>query len=57
MELTTQHQIFYSNKDLIPISDIAESLLALEKVIMQSPVVLEKMFPGLQVQKSPCVFK
>lgn len=50
MELTVHQQIYYSNKELVPIRDVAESLLALEAIIRQSPDVLEAMFPGTKIQ-------
>ena len=37
MELVVNQQIYYSNKKLIPIEDVADSLLALERVIRHSP--------------------
>ncbi len=49
MELVSNHQIYYSNKDHLPLSDVAESLLALEKLIKQSPQTIEKFFPGLKI--------
>ena len=49
MELITKHQLFYSNKEFIPLSEIAESLLALEKLIKQSPSTIESFFPGLKI--------
>ncbi|HBG19298.1 MAG TPA: hypothetical protein DDY32_08505 [Desulfobulbaceae bacterium] len=49
MELTSNHQIYYSNKQLLPLSDVAESLMALEKLIKQSPHTIEKFFPGLKI--------
>jgi hypothetical protein len=50
MELTVHQQIYYSNKKLVPIREVAESLLALESVIRQSPDVLEAMFPGTKIE-------
>lgn len=50
MELTVHQQIYYSNKELVPIKNVAESLLALEAIIRQSPDVLEAMFPGTKIQ-------
>lgn len=50
MELIVHQQIYYSNKELVPIKDVAESLLALEAIIRQSPDVLEAMFPGTKIQ-------
>ena len=49
MELTVHQKIYYSNKELVPIKSVAESLLALESVIRQSPDVLEAMFPGTKI--------
>lgn len=49
MEITSSHQIYYSNKELLPLSDVAESLMALEKLIKQSPQTIEKFFPGLKI--------
>lgn len=49
MEFTVRQQIYYSNKELVPISEIAESLLALESLILQSPEILEAMFPGTHI--------
>ncbi|WP_022949502.1 hypothetical protein [Methylohalobius crimeensis] len=50
MELTVSQQIYYSNKKLVPIKEVAESLLSLEEVIRHSPKVLESLFPGTKVQ-------
>jgi len=49
VELTTTHRIYYSNKEHIPLSEIADSLLALEGLIRQSPDVLENLFPGTKI--------
>jgi Mor family transcriptional regulator len=49
MEITINQQLYYSNKDLVPIKDVAESLLALESIIRQSPEVLEALFPGTTI--------
>lgn len=49
MELTTQHRIYFSNKELVPLGEIAESLIALERIIKHSPYVLEKVFPGTKI--------
>ena len=46
------HQkIYYSNRDLVPIREIAESLIALEGIVHQSPAVLEALFPGTTIYK------
>lgn len=49
MELVVKQQIYYSNKQLVPIREVAESLLALEAVIRHSPQVLEALFPGTTI--------
>ncbi|MEK8090935.1 hypothetical protein [Thermithiobacillus plumbiphilus] len=49
MELVIHQQIYYSNKNLVPLRDVAESLLALEAVIRQSPDVLDALFPGTKI--------
>ncbi len=49
MEIVIHQQIYYSNKELVPIREVAESLLALEAVIRQSPDVLESIFPGTKI--------
>jgi len=51
LEFTASHQIYYSTKNPIPISQVAESLLALERIIQRSPIVLEKLFDGVKIQK------
>lgn len=43
--IITKHRIFYSSKELIPLNEIAESLISLERVIKLSLPVLEDFFP------------
>lgn len=38
---TTTHQVYYSNREPVPIKEIVESLLGLEQVIRMSPRVLQ----------------
>ncbi len=52
MEITTHHQIFYSNRDLIPLKEVAASLLSLEDIIKHSPTVLEQLFPGVMINET-----
>lgn len=40
---TTSHEFFYSNKQPVPLGEIAESLLALERIAKISPKVLEEL--------------
>lgn len=49
MEINISQQIYYSNKELVPLREIADSLIALENVIKQSPDVLERLFPGTKI--------
>lgn len=49
MELLIRQQIYYSNRKAIPIREVAESLIALENIIRQSPSVLETMFPDTKI--------
>lgn len=49
MEITLSQQIYYSNKELVPLREIADSLIALENVVRQSPEVFEKLFPGTKI--------
>ncbi|MEZ5586571.1 MAG: hypothetical protein R3E46_05820 [Sedimenticolaceae bacterium] len=50
MEMVVSQQIYYSNKELVPIKEIAESLQALDAVIRHSPEVLEALFPGTKIE-------
>ena len=52
MEITTHHQILYSNRELIPLRDVASSLLSLENIIKHSPSVLEQLFPGVMIHET-----
>lgn len=51
MEVVVSQQIYYSNKEWVPIGEIAESLLALEDLIKSSPEVIEKIFPGIVIER------
>ncbi|MCS0334418.1 hypothetical protein AB6D65_06345 [Vibrio alginolyticus] len=49
-----QHQevsqrIYYSNKEYVPIGEIARSLIAFESLVKQAPEVLEALFPDAKV--------
>lgn len=50
MEMVVSQQIYYSNKELVPIKEIAGSLEALDAVIRHSPEVLEALFPGTKIE-------
>lgn len=51
MELVIGQQVYYSNKDWVPVSEIAASLIAMESIIKQSPEVFEALFPGTLIQQ------
>lgn len=51
MEVVVNQQIYYSNKEWVPIGEIADSLLALEELIKSSPEVIEKIFPGIIIER------
>ena len=51
MEVIVRQQIYYSNKEWIPAGEIASSLLALEELIKSSSEVIEKIFPGVIVER------
>lgn len=51
MELTTRQTFYYSNKHHLSVEDVAESLLALQSFIKATPDVLERIIPGLQIQR------
>ncbi|WP_292935972.1 hypothetical protein [Noviherbaspirillum sp.] len=51
MELLTGQSIYYSNKSHLPLEDVAESLLALKGLIEATPDILERLSPGLHIQK------
>jgi len=42
-------KIYYSNKEYVPIGEIAHSLIALEALLKQAPDVLEKLFPDISI--------
>lgn len=49
MEIELRQSIYYSNKNWVPVSDVASSLIALDSLIKQTPDVLEAFFPGTQI--------
>lgn len=51
MELVTSQAVYYSNKNHLPLEDVAESLLAFKAFIEATPDVLERLQPGLHIQK------
>ncbi|MEJ1397746.1 MAG: hypothetical protein RPU52_09505, partial [Candidatus Sedimenticola sp. (ex Thyasira tokunagai)] len=50
MELSITQDIYYSNKEKIPLSEVARSLLALEEVSRIAPDILEKLYEDVTVQ-------
>jgi hypothetical protein len=52
VDLVTGQSIYYSNKNHLPLEDVAESLLALKSIIEVTPFVLERLSPGLSIQRT-----
>jgi hypothetical protein len=52
MELVLTHKIYYSPENPIPVKQIAESLLSLENIINKTPIVIEKLFDGIKIDKT-----
>lgn len=50
MEITLHQEIYYSNKDFVPIREVADALIALESIIKQTPPVLECLFPDTTIK-------
>lgn len=49
MEISLKQQIYYTNRELVPLSEVAESLIALQAIIEKSPLILERLFPGTRI--------
>lgn len=49
MEIAFSQDIYYSNTKKIPIAELANSLLALEKVSALTPILLERLFDDVTV--------
>lgn len=49
MEVSVPQQIFYSTKGSVPVGEIAESLLALERLMKHSKPLFEEVFPGVVI--------
>lgn len=52
METTVNQVIYYSNRNYLPVEDIAESMLAMKSLISHMPEVLEKIIPGLTIRNA-----
>lgn len=50
MELLVPQRIYYSNHNQIQLTQVAESLLALERIIQRTPSALEKIFTESQIE-------
>ncbi|MEQ1543423.1 hypothetical protein [Methyloglobulus sp.] len=56
MELIINQQIYYSNKESVPLREVAESLMALDEVFKQSSSILEALFPGTTIESVEVFF-
>ncbi len=51
LTLSFRHNIFYSNHGPIPASQVAEALLALDRIVQRSPKIFQKLAPGSSLPK------
>lgn len=51
LTLSFNHRIFYSTEYPVPAEEIAEALLALDKVVRRSPRVMKALVPGISAPK------
>jgi hypothetical protein len=51
LEISAPHTLTFTNKKHIPLEEIAQSLLATDRLAQHLPAALEALFPGLQVHK------
>jgi hypothetical protein len=49
VEFTGDHTIYYSNKQHVPLEDVANSLLALSHVVQRSEPIFNDLMPGTRV--------
>jgi len=49
--LTFKHSLYYSTKGVIPAAEVAEALLALDRIVQRAPRVLQAMAGGGQLPK------
>lgn len=47
---TSSHEVYYSNREPVPVSEIAESLLAIERIAQQSRFALSQL-TGIAIQR------
>lgn len=57
MEAMFSHEVVFSNRDRILVSDVAHSLLANEQIILNIGSILEKCFDGLTIEKINIEFR
>lgn len=50
MESESVQSLYFSNKEHVPIEEIASSLLALKAILESTPEVLERIAPGLHIK-------
>ena len=51
-ELITGHKIYYSNKNVLSVGEVASSLIALEQLFHSSPQVIETLFPEVKIDST-----
>lgn len=51
LSIENTHQIYYSNENQIPITEVAESLLAYNRIAQLSPRVFHKLMPNIEISQ------
>jgi hypothetical protein len=57
LEKTFTHAVTYTNSGRVPVSDVAASLLANERLVREAIGTLEDLFPGLTIEDVSIVFR
>lgn len=57
MERVFDHAITYTNRGIVPVSDVAASLVANEKLLKDAGAILQELFPGLTVHEVEVRFR
>lgn len=50
LSIKTEHQLYYNNKEPIPIPELVESLSGVEALFRRTPAMLEEMMPGVKIE-------
>ncbi|MDH5258579.1 MAG: hypothetical protein OEX07_11245 [Gammaproteobacteria bacterium] len=50
LSIQTEHQLYYNNKNPIPIPELIGSLAGIEALIKRTPGMLQELMPGIKIQ-------